>query len=160
MTIHVTARVEHKSPGKLKAALRALHALGRGPRQVKVGFPAGKANSDIVARATFNEFGTRTIPERPFMRNAMRANWEKYRKAMEAAAREIVDVAKGGGSPAASTRKVLGRLGALAQGDIQSEITSLSSPPNAPSTVRQKGSSKPLIDTGEMRSKVTWKVEE
>lgn len=31
-------------------------------------------------------------------------------------------------------------------------------PPNAPSTIRQKGSDMPLIDTGEMRESIVWVV--
>jgi hypothetical protein len=54
---------------------------------------------------------------------------------------------------------VLAKLGIVAQGDIQGEITSLMTPPNSPVTIALKGSSKPLIDTGEMRGAVTWKVD-
>jgi hypothetical protein len=54
----------------------------------------------------------------------------------------------------------LSKLGIMAQGDIQGEITSLSTPPNAPSTIRRKGSSNPLIDSGEMRGAVTYKVDD
>jgi hypothetical protein len=32
-------------------------------------------------------------------------------------------------------------------------------PPNAPSTIKEKGSERPLIDTGEMRRAITWVVE-
>jgi hypothetical protein len=130
---------------------------------VKVGFPAGEVSSDLVMRAIWNEFGTRggasgggwggPIPERPFMRNAMRANRGKYQRAMSAGAREIF---KSG----TSLSTILSRLGILAQGDIQGEITSLASPPNSPVTIKLKGSSNPLIDSGEMRAAVTWKIED
>lgn len=135
----------------------------KGPTRVKVGFPAGKADGDIVMRAIWNEFGTRggasgggwggPIPERPFMRNSMRSNRGKYQRAMAAGAKSIL-------SGGASLNSILSRLGILAQGDIQGEITSLSSPPNSPVTIALKGSSNPLIDTGEMRQKVTWKVDD
>jgi hypothetical protein len=46
----------------------------------------------------------------------------------------------------------------MAVGDIQHEITVLRHPPNAPATIRAKGSSKPLIDTGEMRQSVTYQI--
>jgi hypothetical protein len=52
------------------------------------------------------------------------------------------------------------KLGIVAQGDIQAEITSLQSPPNSPVTIALKRSSKPLIADGEMRGAVTWKVDE
>ncbi|WP_210209675.1 hypothetical protein [Aureimonas flava] len=135
----------------------------KGPTKVKVGFPSGKAGADIVQRAVWNEFGTRggasgggwggPVPERPFMRNAMRSNRGKYQRAMAAGAREVL-------RSSTSLRSILPRLGALAQGDIQAEITALRSPPNSPVTIALKGSSNPLIDTGEMRQRVTWQVED
>lgn len=150
MTSRVVRKTYIKIPNKIA-----------GPRQVKVGFPSGQASADNVAKAIYNEFGTRggasgggwggPIPERPFMRNAARANEGKYTAAMAASAEQIVKDA--------NTGPTLQKLGILAQGDIQAEITSLSSPPNSPVTIARKGSSKPLIDTGEMRQAVTFKVD-
>lgn len=112
-------------------------------------------------KAIYNEFGTRggasgggwggPIPERPFMRNALRNNSRKYTAALAKSAQQILR-----GEVAVST--VLSKLGIMAQGDIQQEITSLNSPPNSPVTIALKGSSKPLIDTGAMRQAVTWKL--
>jgi len=145
-------RVRHK---KLPEAIT-------GPKRVKVGFPAGKAKASAIEKAVWNEFGTRggasgggwggPIPERPFMRNSMRANKGKYRDAMATSAAKILR-----GETQLET--VMNKLGIVAQGDIQSEITSLSSPPNSPVTIALKGSSNPLIDSGEMRGAVTWKVD-
>ncbi|MBN9074300.1 MAG: hypothetical protein J0H34_22410 [Rhizobiales bacterium] len=55
-----------------------------GPSKVKVGFPKSKASASNIQKAVWNEFGTRggasgggwggPVPERPFMRNAMRDN--------------------------------------------------------------------------------------
>ena len=132
-----------------------------GPSKVKVGFPAGEADSDNIQKAVWNEFGTRggasgggwggPVPERPFMRNAVKNNTGAYQSAMRTSAVKILR-----GETSMTT--VLRKLGIKAQGDIQAEITSLSSPPNSPTTVERKGSSNPLIDTGEMRSSVTYKV--
>lgn len=128
-----------------------------GPSTVKVGFPAGKVEGDIVSRAIWNHYGTSgggwggPIPARPFLLNAVRANRRKYLRAMATSASKLVR-----GETSLDT--VLNKLGIVAQGDVQSEITNLKSPPNSPVTVRLKGSSNPLIDTGEMRSKVTYKV--
>lgn len=154
-----TARVERRST----VDVAKIAALLKGPTKVKVGFPAGKTDGDIVQRAVWNEFGTRggasgggwggPVPERPFLRNAMRANRGKYQRAMAAGAREVLR-----GSTALSG--ILPKLGILAQGDVQKEITSLASPPNSPVTIKLKGSSNPLIDTGEMRQRVTWKVDD
>lgn len=135
----------------------------RGPSKVKVGFPAGEAAAGNIEKAIWNEFGTRggasgggwggPIPERPFMRNAMRDNASSYRTAMKTSAAKLL-------RGETSLRTVLSKLGIKAQGDIQSEITSLSNPPNSPVTIALKGSSNPLIDNGEMRGAVTWKVDE
>jgi len=123
-----------------------------GARKVKVGFPKSKSKQANINKAIWNEFGTsRGIPERPFMRNTMRNNRGKYRKAMIS---EAAGILKG----TIAVRIVLAKLGIVAQGDMQQEITSLSSPPNAPSTIRAKGSSNPLIDTGAMRQAVTWEI--
>lgn len=144
------------------AAMKAVKHLVRGPKRVKVGFPAGKSDSANIQKAVWNEFGTRggasgggwggPIPERPFMRNAMRENKSAYHNAMRVSAVKILR-----GETSIST--VISKLGTLAQNDIQAEIVSLASPPNSPTTVALKGSSNPLIDTGEMRGAVTYEVD-
>ena len=131
-----------------------------GPRTVKVGFPAG---NPAVDKAIWNEFGTRggasgggwggPIPERPFMRNAMRNNSKKYIEAMRSSAAKLIE-------GKTTLRTVMQKLGIVASGDIQKEITTLTTPANSPVTIALKGSSKPLIDTGEMRASVTFKVDE
>ncbi|AVH41820.1 hypothetical protein [Agrobacterium tumefaciens] len=133
-----------------------------GPQRVKVGFPAGEADADNIQKAIWNEFGTRggasgggwggPVPERPFMRNAMRANRSAYLTAMKSSAAKLV-------VGQTTLTQIMSKLGILAQGDIQGAITSLSSPPNSPVTIEIKGSSKPLIDSGEMRAAVTFKVD-
>lgn len=150
-------RVQHK-PGLLDKLKRVF----TGPKNVKVGFPAGESSASNIQKAIWNHFGTAggasgggwggPIPERPFLANAMRDNRGKYRDGMQTAARAIL---RGD----YDNRQALQRLGILAQGDVQSEITALSSPPNSPVTIALKGSSNPLIDSGEMRAAVTWKVE-
>jgi hypothetical protein len=123
-----------------------------GPTKVKVGFPAGKVDGSVIDRAIWNHYGTsRGIPPRPFLLNAMRNNRSKYLFALKSAGAAIL---KG----QATLDQTMRKLGIVAQGDVQQEITNLRTPPNAPSTIAAKGSSNPLIDTGEMRSKVTWEV--
>lgn len=141
-----------------------------GPKRVKVGFPSGKTDQDVINRAVWNEFGTSQtphffkgrdgevhksgpIPERPFMRNAMRDHKDDYKTAMEAEAKAIL-------SGKRSLNRTLNKLGLYATGHIQGEIEALKDPPNAPLTVELKGSSNPLIDTGEMRQKVTHQLED
>ena len=132
------------------------------PKRVKVGFPSGEAGSDVIARAVWTHFGTRggasgggwggPVPARPFLTNAMRDNVLKYRAGLRSSAADIL-------LGRVSIKATFDKLGAMAQGDVQASITSLSSPPNSAVTVAMKGSSNPLIDTGEMRQAVTWKVD-
>jgi hypothetical protein len=146
----------------IRRTLRKILPPKRGKAIVKVGFPSGSASADNVAKAVYNEFGTRggasgggwggPIPERPFMRNTMRNNRGKYKNALTVSARKILD-------GTAQVDGVLRLLGNDTVGDIQEEIVSLSSPPNSPVTVAMKGSSNPLVDTGEMVGGVTFKVE-
>lgn len=144
-----------RGPGASK-----ISPLGYGPKRVKVGLVAGEADSENVDKAFWNEFGTETIPERPFLRNAMRNNRDAYRAAMRTAAKTIIGTAARGGDARGAVTLALRKLGLKAADDVKSEITALSDPPNAPSTVARKGSSNPLIDSGEMRNAVSSKVEE
>jgi hypothetical protein len=82
----------------------------------------------------------------------MADNAASYRKLMKAEGKRIIT-----GEQNITT--ALNRLGLKAQGDIQSSIDATVSPPNAELTVKLKGSSKPLRDTGEMRQKVTFDLE-
>lgn len=138
-------RTKHVDLSKVQTSLR-------GPKKVKVGLPQGEADSDVIDRAVWNHWGTsRGIPERPFLTNAMRDNRNKYRDGMKTSAKKLL-------LGQTSLHTVLSKLGIMAQGDIQEEITALQTPPNAPSTIEQKGSSNPLIWTGELRASITYKI--
>ena len=147
----ITARMKRSKKVELK--------LPVGPSRVHVGFPAGKVSSDIVNRAVWNHYGTRgggwggPIPPRPFLLNAMRSNKDKYRDALKASAAKIL-------TGEVTFEATLNKLGILAQGDVQQEITDLRDPPNSEVTIARKGSSNPLIDTGQMRQSVTWEIKE
>ena len=130
---------------------KAMDFFKRPKPVVEVGFPEGEVDGEVRERAIYNEFGTRTIPERPFMRNALRQNGDKYQALIKRASPKIL---RGETTPEAELRKI----GIVAQGDVQHEIEVLDTPPNAPSTIARKGSSNPLIETGVMRQAVTYKV--
>lgn len=129
-----------------------------GPRKVKAGFPSGKTDGDIISRAIWNHYGTRgggwggPIPARPFVLNAIRNNKKKYLEALKTSASKLV-------RGETTLPVVMNKLGITAQGDIQDEITNLRNPPNSMVTIGLKGSSNPLINTGEMRGAVTYEVD-
>ena len=124
----------------------------KGPSKVKVGFPQGATASEILDKAVYNEFGTYNIPERPFLRNALRDGTPEIKRAARRIALRIFD-------GRLTAQQGLDQLGILAKGLIQDSITDLRDPPNAATTIGTKGSSNPLIDSGEMRGAVTWKVD-
>ncbi|MFL1558580.1 hypothetical protein [Pseudomonas sp. O11] len=57
-----------------------------------------------------------------------------------------------------SMDQILEAVGVVAAGKVKVYMTDLKTPPNAASTIRKKGSSNPLIDTGAMRQSVTHQV--
>ena len=147
----VSVKVQRRGGKKLQRLLR--EAGKGGVSGVKVGFFSTAKYQDgtpVAAVAAWNEFGTETIPERPF-----------FRRALAEAEDGIIRVLKAG----LDTKKMVvgeqlaGRVGAHVQGKIRDSITALKEPPNAPETVRRKGSSNPLLDTGTLRNSVDWEVE-
>jgi len=124
---------------------------------VDIGLFAGKFNPEhgtqIVEYAFYNEFGTRRIPERPFMRKTFDENKRKYARLLKDMKQKIED-----GSY--TVKGALAVVGMEARNDVVQMITREPSPfvPNAPSTVEKKGSSRPLIDTGEMMRAIQFAV--
>ena len=147
----VSVKVQRKGGKKLERFLR--EAGKGGVSGVKVGFFSTARYEDgtpVAAVAAWNEFGTESIPERPF-----------FRRALAEAEDGIVKVIAAGIDPErmAVDERLADRVGAYVQGEIQESITALKEPPNSPSTIRRKGSSNPLLDSGFMRESVSWEVE-
>ena len=119
-------------------------------RSLKVGFfasakyPNGEAVSDVAA---YNEFGTSAIPPRPFIRNAKSENEKKWANFL---ARDL--------NSSGNADLAFSRLGELVRNDIIVSINKTTRPPNSADTIARKGSSHPLIDTGFLKSSVTYEV--
>lgn len=123
--------------------------------EVAVGYQQGEASEDgvdMVDIALFNELGTVHSPSRPFIRDSLNNNKDKISQFMQSAAKGIVN--------GKSAEDVLKKIGTFQKGLIQKEITSGNFVPNSPATIRKKGSSTPLIDTGRMRQSVNFVVRE
>ena len=102
----------------------------------------GKAGETVASVAYQNEYGI-GVPERPFMHitNAReRRNWVKL------AGQIVAGQARG----AEAQERGVRRLGLVMIRDFKRTIRDGVSPPNSPATIAMKGSSKPLIDTGQM----------
>lgn len=138
---------------KLTAALNELaKGLDKGAT-LEVGFLPGATYPDgtlVAMVAAIQEFGapSRGIPPRPFFRNMIAQNSPQWPKA-------VGDLLKSTGYDA---QKTLEMTGEGIKGELQQSIVSTNSPPNAPSTIAQKGSSKPLVDTGHMLNSIDFIV--
>ncbi len=117
------------------------------------GAHSGKfGNSATVAEvAWFNEYGTKNIPSRPFLRTTINRHHKKY---TDLIASGLIMYLTG----KISRQKVQAKIGFTAQADVKKEITEWETPPNAELTIALKGSSQPLIDTGQLRNSIQWQA--
>lgn len=151
----MTARITDTDKGLAAVAQRMI-----GKRRVRVGVlsdaPAGHGDVSLLEIAVINEFGApgASIPQRSFIRATIDANIDKIRQVQAMLAKQIVAPNGIDGETA------MKRLGAFVAGLIKQRIAQGIPPANAPATVERKGSSTTLVDTGQLRSSVTFQVEE
>ncbi len=96
---------------------------------------------------SFSVSGVLKIPSRPFMRSSFDENADKINEFIQSAFRRVVN---GQLHPL----QALHLVGQHFTGIIQRKIVKGPWAPNAPSTIRQKGSDRPLIDTGRLRQSI------
>lgn len=153
-------RVQTTTEGKqaVELALRKLaERLQRGDTQVLVGVPTGAGSYEdgltIATVAAVNEFGSADgkIPARPFLHPAIQEGAPMFRRIAEL---RLPDVIAG----KENLLKALHQMGTLGVSLVQEKITDIRTPPNAPSTIAKKGSSKPLIDTGALRQSIDYLI--
>lgn len=123
-------------------------------KEVRIGFQHGDATSedgtDICDIAMWNEMGTVHSPSRPFLRNSVDNNVPQIKSFVKS--QKDVFIRSG------NAETVLKNIGLFQKDLIQNEIVSGSFAPNAESTIKKKGSDKPLIDTGRMRQSVNYVI--
>lgn len=137
------AKVQHK--GHRNEFLAKVKAFAS--RQVVVGIPAAKSKRsagapDNAELGVYFEFGTEHMPARPWLQPPMAIHHDEHVAALAAlyrSAKTEADIETG-----------LARLGMVAAGQVKAYITQGSSiPPElAAETVRRKGSTRALVDTG------------
>lgn len=106
----------------------------------------------MVEIANEHEFGL-GVPERSWLRDWVDENEAMIRNDLRRAAMRIIE----GKLTAHQASDLLGTKYVAA---IQTRIANGIQPPNAPSTIARKGSSTPLIDTGQFRSAITYIMEQ
>jgi hypothetical protein len=102
--------------------------------------------------ARIHEFGAGRSPERSFIR----ATIDKYQSAIQ---KRAIALGRGVLLDAFSVEQALELLGEYVVGLIRQRIADGIAPRNKPSTIKRKGSSKPLIDTGGLRASITHRPE-
>lgn len=126
--------------------------------EVFIGYQAGHAKhtdedgstADMAEIAMFNELGTSTSPPRPFLRMTVDENKDKINQFVETQTKRIAQ--------GASAEQCMKQMGAFGVSLVQEKIGNGTFTPNAESTIKAKGSDKPLIDTGQLRQSVHYVI--
>ena len=118
----------------------------------------GGGSMTIVDIGAVHEFGAGGVPERSFLRATIDKHAQKYRAHMTNGMRRGVLGAVRGQGGADVESPVLKRTGLMAEGDIKRRIAEGIAPALAPATIAAKGSSKPLIDTGQLRASIASEI--
>jgi hypothetical protein len=131
---------------------KELQILKKG--STKVGLQSGEPVEGepmltMAELGSIHEFGTKDgdIPARPFMSTTFDDNKKNLNNFIAALTSKVMQ----GNMPA---KQAVALLGEWYEAKIKSKINSIRFPPNAPTTIARKGSSKPLIDTGQMRNSI------
>ena len=153
--------IKIKNVSRTKEVKANLKDMGRYKIEIGVFSESGSTDDGVhyALIAGVHEFGvtmrqakgTIVIPERSFLRSTFDEKSDEWfnfvKKRMPAVMFSQM-----------TAKQLMELLGAKIVSDIQKKIKDISDPPNAPSTIAQKGSSNPLIDTGGLRMRVTYKV--
>lgn len=111
----------------------------------------GGKTANLADVATWMEFGTHTIPARPFLSQAFDSNQERVVAFIKAQHALVVTGKK-------SVDDALKAIGLYFEGVVKKTMASGKFAPIKKETIRRKKSSKPLIDTGRLRQSITSKV--
>jgi hypothetical protein len=149
-TLKVTRDFDHKAFDALKKL------AGDSNRVVNVGVGPGKREPDgtpLAMIGAVHEFGApeQGIPERPWLRPAITDNREKYTALNRANLARLM-------TGEMTFDAALGQLGLMAQGFARQQIQNGAYAPLKPATIKRKGSSKPLIDTGNFLQSITYSI--
>jgi len=114
---------------------------------------AGQHDDSPLTVATIgyrHEFGI-GVPERSFFRTTLA---DEKTKLIQIQNKMLVKILDG----EQTTKNALGQLGEYLSGKIQKKIVDIKSPANSEATKAKKGSSNPLIDTGQLKNSIKYKV--
>lgn len=123
---------------------------------VQVGYYTGSTYPDgtpVSAVAAWHEFGTSNMPQRSFMRAAMKEYEAEIKKATEKATNLVAT----GKEDPEKAMQIVARTIAFAMYKKLSSADSWATP-LAASTIARKGHSMILFDTAQLRNDLSWRV--
>lgn len=150
--------VIHKTHnGGVQGLLERMKALGK--KQVYIGVPSAKnpihkeSQINMATLLAIHTLGapSKGIPQRDALRPPLIANKSKYVKLM---AQGFANALADGTDP----NVVYEKIGIVASDDVKAYFLDGSFKPLSEKTIKAKGSSKPLISTGELRNSITYIV--
>jgi phage gpG-like protein len=162
----MTARVTIRDTDK---GFKRIRAMMRGKTVVEIGIrgdsaPRDSGEIDNVGLGTIHEFGATirrskadgstyliAIPARSFLRDTLDTNKDAYIQVIARLKKRLVPIT-------INPPQALNLLGLRVQGDIKRRIGRGIDPPNTEETIARKGSTTPLIDTGNLRQSITYQV--
>ena len=141
--------------GYLRSSGEYKPKAGHQPSLPGLGGSTEAAPITMAQLAAVHEFGSpnQGIPERSFMRSGMsEINKQLIRMCKTAS----LQVALG----RTDKKKALGRIVEFLVTTFKNKIQEGIPPPNTPETIKRKGSSHTLIDTGQLRDTIDWEIKE
>ena len=117
------------------------------------GMHSGKRSITMPDLAAIHEYGapSRKIPERSFLRASITLIQGKYGKYLLGEVKDLLLLRT-------TPTKIKQVLGMQAAADVQMYMVNGKFTPLKAQTIKRKGSSKPLIDTGQLRQSITYRV--
>lgn len=119
------------------------------PKELRDGATSTHATLGEVAHML--HYGTTNIPARPFLEIPIERRRAQVVQVLTRATAAVADQRM-------TELRALALIGEYVVGVIKDEIANRIPPPNAPSTIRKKGSDVPLIDVGQLRQSVSYQV--
>lgn len=119
------------------------------PGNIELKGAAGRRRATVAEVAFWAEFGTRTAPERSWLRSTVDENMNLFEAVRDKA---LNDIAAGKTTP----KQGLSQLGFVIRESCKNKIKMGPFAPNAPSTAARKGGNKPLIDSTLFLRSITY----